>query len=53
VLFHDVRMRTATMVNQMLPALIREGFTFITLDQIPAYEQYKTPPDKPSGKPVS
>jgi peptidoglycan-N-acetylglucosamine deacetylase len=53
VLFHDVRMRTATMVNQMLPALIREGFTFITLDQIPAYEQYKTPPEKPSGKPVS
>lgn len=53
VLFHDVRQRTATMVEQMLPALIRDGYTFITLDQIPAYEQYKTPPDKPSGKPVS
>lgn len=53
VLFHDVRMRTATMVEQMLPALIRDGYSFITLDQIPAYDQYKTPPDKPSGKPVS
>jgi peptidoglycan-N-acetylglucosamine deacetylase len=53
VLFHDVRLRTAAMVEQMLPALIRDGYSFITLDQIPAYEQYKTPPDKPSGKPVS
>lgn len=53
VLFHDVRMRTATMVEQMLPALIRDGYSFITLDQIPAYDKLKTPPDKPSGKPVS
>lgn len=53
VLFHDVRMRTATMVQQMLPALIREGYSFITLDQIPAYDKFKTPPDKPIGKPVS
>jgi peptidoglycan-N-acetylglucosamine deacetylase len=53
VLFHDVRMRTATMVQQMLPALIRDGYTFITLDKIPAYDKLKTPPDKPTGKPVS
>jgi peptidoglycan/xylan/chitin deacetylase (PgdA/CDA1 family) len=53
VLFHDVRMRTATMVEQMIPALIRDGYSFITLDQIPAYDKLKTPPDKPVGKPTS
>jgi hypothetical protein len=41
------------MVQQMLPALIRDGYTFITLDKIPAYEKLKTPPDQPSTKPVS
>lgn len=53
VLFHDVRMRTATMVRQMIPALIRDGYTFVTLDQVPAYDQFKTPPDKPVNTPVS
>lgn len=53
VLFHDVRMRTATMVRQMIPALIRDGYTFVTLDQIPAYDQLKTPPDQPSSTPVT
>jgi peptidoglycan/xylan/chitin deacetylase (PgdA/CDA1 family) len=53
VLFHDVRMRTATMVKQILPALVRDGYSFITLDKIPAYDKLKTPPDQPVGKPVS
>jgi peptidoglycan/xylan/chitin deacetylase (PgdA/CDA1 family) len=52
VLFHDVRMRTATMVGQMIPDLIQEGYSFITLDQVPAYDKLKTPKADPS-KPVS
>lgn len=53
VLFHDVRMRTVTMVAQMIPALQRDGYSFVTLDQVPAYNQYKTPPDAAPGTPVA
>jgi hypothetical protein len=28
----------------VLPALVQEGYTFVRLDQIPAYKQFQSPP---------
>ncbi|HAH11659.1 MAG TPA: hypothetical protein DCL54_05440 [Alphaproteobacteria bacterium] len=47
-LFHDVRERTIKMVETMIPVLVADGYRFVTLDQVPAYDQYKTPQDLPS-----
>jgi len=30
----------------VVPALIEEGYRFVRLDQVPAYDKYKTPPEK-------
>ncbi len=49
VLMHDIRQRSLWMVNAMLPTLVAEGYRFVTLDQVPEFDQYKTPiqPDVP------
>jgi peptidoglycan/xylan/chitin deacetylase (PgdA/CDA1 family) len=51
VLMHDIRQRSLWMVNAMLPALVAEGYRFVTLDQVPEFDQYKTP--VPTDVPVA
>jgi peptidoglycan/xylan/chitin deacetylase (PgdA/CDA1 family) len=46
VLMHDIRRQTVAMVAQVLPTLIAEGYTFVTLDEVRALDQYRTPPDE-------
>ena len=43
VLMHDIRERSVWMVKSMLPTLIAEGYTFVTLDEVKALDQFKTP----------
>lgn len=43
VLMHDIRQRSVWMVEGMIPTLVAEGFRFVTLDEVPAYEPYRTP----------
>lgn len=44
VLLHDIRERSAWLVQSMVPALIEQGYTFVTLDQVPGLDPYRTPP---------
>lgn len=47
VLLHDLRQRTADMVAAMVPSLIAEGFTFITLDEVDEYDIFEGPVPEP------
>jgi peptidoglycan-N-acetylglucosamine deacetylase len=49
VLMHDIRERSLWMVKQLLPALVAEGYRFVTLDEVKEFDQYKAPiaPDVP------
>ena len=43
VLMHDIRERSLWMINGLLPQLVAEGYTFVTLDEVREYDQYKAP----------
>ena len=43
VLMHDIRERSIWMVKAILPQLVAEGYRFVTLDQVPEFNKYKTP----------
>jgi peptidoglycan/xylan/chitin deacetylase (PgdA/CDA1 family) len=43
VLMHDIRERSLWMVNAILPALIADGYKFVTLDEVREFDQYKAP----------
>lgn len=43
VLMHCVGKHSAELVEDVVPALIEEGYKFVRLDQMPAYDQYQTP----------
>lgn len=43
VLLHDIRQRSMWMVKSLLPALVAEGYGFITLDELQEFEKYRTP----------
>jgi len=43
VLMHDIRERSIWMVQALLPALVAEGYKFVTLDEVRALDQFKTP----------
>lgn len=43
VLMHDIRERSVSMVRSMLPVLLAEGYKFVTLDEVRALDQFKTP----------
>jgi len=43
VLMHDIRQQTIDMVGEMLPVLVAEGYRFITLDEVPAFDKYRVP----------
>ena len=36
---HDIRQRSLWMVNGLLPTLVADGYSFVTLDELPEYEQ--------------
>ena len=50
VLMHCIHSKSGALVAAVLPALIQEGYRFVRLDQVPAYDQYKTP--EPPQEPV-
>ncbi|NOT40502.1 MAG: polysaccharide deacetylase family protein [Alphaproteobacteria bacterium] len=43
VLMHDIRERSLWMIEKLLPQLVAEGYTFVTLDEVREYDQYKAP----------
>ncbi len=47
---HCIHSKSGALVAAVLPALIQEGYRFVRLDQVPGYDQYKTP--EPSHAPV-
>lgn len=44
VLMHDIRERSVWLLQSMLPKLIEQDFKFVTLDQVPGLDPYRTPP---------
>jgi len=46
VLMHCIHSQSGALVAAVVPALIAEGYRFVRLDQVPAYDKYKTPPEK-------
>ncbi len=46
VLMHCIHSQSGALVADVVPALIEEGYRFVRLDQVPAYDKYKTPPEK-------
>ena len=46
VLMHSIHVNSEALVRAVVPALIEEGYAFARLDQLPAYRQYETPPQK-------
>jgi peptidoglycan/xylan/chitin deacetylase (PgdA/CDA1 family) len=44
VLMHCIYHQSGALVEQVVPALVEEGYSFVRLDQVPAYRQYDTPP---------
>ena len=46
VLMHCIHVRSAKLVAAVVPALLEEGYTFVRLDQLPAYRRYETPDQK-------
>lgn len=45
VLMHCIHVNSAALVAAVVPALQQEGYSFVRLDEMPAYRQYETPND--------
>jgi peptidoglycan/xylan/chitin deacetylase (PgdA/CDA1 family) len=43
VLMHDIRQRSMSMVKAILPTLVADGYSFVTLDEVRELDQYRTP----------
>lgn len=52
VLMHCIHAKSGALVSAVLPPLIQEGYRFVRLDQVPAYDRYKTP-TKPQAPAVA
>ena len=44
VLIHCISGKAAELVQDIVPALEEEGYSFVRVDQVPTYRQYETPP---------
>jgi peptidoglycan/xylan/chitin deacetylase (PgdA/CDA1 family) len=44
VLMHCIHKQSAALVAAVVPALAQEGYTFVRIDEVPAYRQFDTPP---------
>ena len=40
---HCIHAKSGALVAAVLPPLLQEGYRFVRLDQVPAYDRYKTP----------
>ena len=40
---HCIHVQSAALVEEVVPALIEEGYNFVRVDQMPEYKQYETP----------
>ncbi|MGH6887922.1 MAG: polysaccharide deacetylase family protein [Rhizomicrobium sp.] len=49
VLIHCINAQSAALVSQIVPPLVEEGYSFVRLDEMPAYRQYETPPAEEPG----
>ena len=49
VLMHTLKTQSVQMVNILIPELKARGYHFARLDEVPGFDQYRTPPD---GKPA-
>ena len=47
VLMHCIHANSAALVEAIVPALKERGFTFVRLDKVPGYDQYKGPAPDP------
>ena len=45
VLMHCIHLESGDLVAAVLKPLMQEGYRFVRLDQDPAYDRYKTPPE--------
>lgn len=45
VLMHCIHIHSAELITAVVPALIEEGYRFVRLDEVPAYDKYKTLPE--------
>jgi len=52
VLMHDIRRQSIAMLGELLPTLIAEGYRFVTLDEVPALDQYRTPTEETAPEDV-
>ena len=43
VLIHCIQPQSAALIAVIVPALQEEGYSFVRLDQVPAYRRYETP----------
>jgi peptidoglycan/xylan/chitin deacetylase (PgdA/CDA1 family) len=48
VLSHDIYAKTGEMWELLLPILVKKGFHFVTLDEVPALQKYRDVADKAS-----
>ncbi len=46
VLMHCIHSQSAALVAAVVPALQQEGYTFVRIDQVPAYQKFETPPSE-------
>ncbi len=44
VLMHCIHRQSADLVAAVVPALQQEGYTFVRIDEVPAYQKFETPP---------
>lgn len=53
VLMHCTNQNAAALVQEVVPALVEEGYSFVRLDQVQAYDQYETPVPSATGPVVA
>jgi peptidoglycan/xylan/chitin deacetylase (PgdA/CDA1 family) len=52
VLMHCIHSQSAALVAAVIPALQQEGYTFVRIDQVPAYQKFETQPTAPAATAV-
>jgi len=53
VLMHCIHAKSGELVAEVVPALQQEGYTFVRIDQIPAYQKFETPPNEGTGAAIA
>jgi peptidoglycan/xylan/chitin deacetylase (PgdA/CDA1 family) len=53
VLMHCIHSKSGELVAAVVPALVQEGYTFVRIDQVPAYQKFETPPNEGTGAAIA